>query len=752
MSTTSKTAQVPSQARTIKKRKNRRRNKNLKVKMDKTGKVVQRKQFEDVRQARGDPRVGNKGISPTLTRTNQQMLLPMQVTLQEGTIWAFAEGYITKALEKGFAASATNPWDPYFALVYLQNFLGECCVSGIPQAQQLPYALLAFGRALSPKAAGQSNGFVNYSWDFVTGGIPLINNPIGYVPYGYLYSLKWVPAAPTFAGGFPIMVDTAIPSYTPEDGRVALSSLNTFLAGQDKQSPFRMVPFNFKTSLDRDVSMFAAHTLEVGLGASGTASPGFGSLFYSEVPIFRPMLTAWNSAYITPFNRNRYANLAVAGSGDSCWLGGTFGHLFKEDDWALKRYTKFHCVDFIEFADVIAIWVVLMQSTMINDVNNSNTPDATKIQCPLSIQEMQMLLRNVLMTAFKDTQAGAQGLYPVVPTSSNDNQFVPFTTHAGTCFLQSVDMELPVPIIENIRCLVYRYTERSKNDKEFFAPVLGKYRNDALDTDNYQFTIGETTTNSFATGPTFKRLVAMEKGQPVYRPEVEPVISLVDGQCSAGVAAINNPKHLEELAAMWNQWLKDSGLTTYSIRTCSLGTEKGINALCSINMTRHWVEDQTAKTTQTYLDTRLQKPKYKHMVATEYAERLAIADTSQSVILQAPYEQVQSVWILPIIQNTFLGPQQNTLVPRWQAMMNETFLASYSSGFDGDKLSEMHATYAAKMIKARQAENSDWSLFFAQMSTEGRGGVLSGIVAGLAGQFFPSISGVAKTVADMLPV
>lgn len=724
----------------------------MKPQADKQGNVKQRKQFEDVRHARGDPRVGNKGITATLTRTNQQMKLPIQVTLQEATIWAFAEGYITKALEKGYAASAINPWDPYFALVYLQNFLGECCVSGVPQAQQLPYVLLAIGRALSPKAAGQSNGYINYSWDFVTGGIPLINNGIGFAPYGYLYTTKWVPVSPTYAGGFPLLTDTGIPSYTPEDGRVALSALNTFLAGQDKDSPFRMVPFNFKTSLDRDVSMFAAHTLEVGLGASGSASPGFGALFYSEVPIFRPLLTSWNSNYVTPFNKNRYANLASAGSGDSCWLGGTLGHLFKENDWAIKRYTKFHCVDFLEFADVVAIWVNLMQQAIITDTNNSTAPDPAVIQCPLSIQEMQMLLRNVLMTAFKDTQAAVQGLYPTVPTGVDDNQFVPFTAHAGTCFLQSVEMELPVPIVENIRSLVYRYTERSKNDKEFFVPVLGKYRSDALDSDNYAFTIGETTTNSFAVGPTFKKLIAMEKGVPVYKPEVEPVISLVDGQCTAGIAAINNPKHLEELAAMWNQWLKNSGLTTYSIRVCGLGTEKGINALCSINMTRHWTVDQNARTTQTYVDTRLLKPKYKHMVATEYAARLAIADTCQSVILEAPYEQVQSVWILPIIQNTFFSSTQNTLVPRWQAMMNETFLASYSSGFDGDKLSEMHTTYASKMIKARAAENSEWSDFFATMSSEGRGGVLSGIVAGLAGHFFPAISGVAKQVADVLPI
>jgi len=41
--------------------------------------------------------------------------------------------------------------------------------------------------------------------------------------------------------------------------------------------------------------------------------------------------------------------------------------------------------------------------------------------------------------------------------------------------------------------------------------------------------------------------------------------------------------------------------------------------------------------------------------------------------------------------------------------------------------------------------------FFKQMADNGRGGILSSLVAGIAGAAFPSIAGVANSVASALP-
>jgi len=139
------------------------------------------------------------------------------------------------------------------------------------------------------------------------------------------------------------------------------------------------------------------------------------------------------------------------------------------------------------------------------------------------------------------------------------------------------------------------------------------------------------------------------------------------------------------------------------------------------------------------------------LVSGPYADRAAIIDVSQGIILSAAWEQILQTWILPIIDDEIEAPQ-STIIQRWQFIMSEPLSIARSSGESGISLSSLHFAYASKMTKSKLAFQSDWGQFFSEMAALGRGGILSGLVAGLLGTAFPAISGVASSIAQALPI
>jgi len=205
---------------------------------------------------------------------------------------------------------------------------------------------------------------------------------------------------------------------------------------------------------------------------------------------------------------------------------------------------------------------------------------------------------------------------------------------------------------------------------------------------------------------------------------------------------------------MWNNWLKNPGVQTFSVQTGTLGTEAGINALCSISMTRIWVSTPQVKEVPKIRveDVRLRQARYRAMVNTPFSLRQAVIDTSQGEILSAAYEQVLQTWILPIDENEFDNTtNQSVDIQRWQFMMDEPYSISRSSGENGVSMGALHLAFAAKMTKGKFAATDDWTSFFDEMAKTGRGGILSGLVAGLVGSAFPSLAGTASSIANALP-
>jgi len=719
------------------------------------------------RQQRGDPRQGKKGI--TLTRndlvTTAQTTIPITVKSQQASMWAFAMGYVAKAMEKGFATSATNQWDPYFAFVYLTNLLSQYQSNSVPPALELPYVLHCFGRAMVTKEVGFANGRVTYTMAPVLGGNPPLQIPIGYSTYGYTYNLLWVPDAPTFTGMFPNMTSSGIPAYTDAQGATAFAEMNTYLTREGQADDYRKVSSNIKTPWDKDVSAYAVLSQQQGLGARDVGSGGFGCQAQLEVPMFRPLLTLLNpiQSDFLEAAANRYPNLTVNVAGDPCVLGGLSVCTIPLRHFGMKRALKFHPVDFNEYLETLAFWVQGLQQAAVQDPITPQQVAITTLACPLTLQEVSFLLRNTFMDIFKDTQAGVQGLYPEVPASGTDNQFVPFTASMGTCFLQSVPWELPVGFIEDIRASAFREVNRGKNDREYFIPVVGINALDVISSASFTYssvpTGGDETINSFSipTQANFKKKVFNEKTNSFEIIVVpETVISLVDGSAPGVAVAINDPASLTTLAQTWNVWMKDSGLMTYSETLGIASAEKGINVLFNGNMTRHWVPSSGGNGTlalRRQLSDRFVTKRSEALFTSPYANRIAVCDTAQSIPLAAPYSQIQKVWILPSIQSeiSISAPPNSTANNRWQILMSEPYLMNASSGFDGISLTEMHSIFAQKMIKGRNSPPDDWDNFFVEAAKKGRGGILSSLIGGAISSFFPAAKPIVDAVEDFVP-
>lgn len=381
------------------------------------------------------------------------------------------------------------------------------------------------------------------------------------------------------------------------------------------------------------------------------------------------------------------------------------------------------------------------------------------------------MLRNTMMGAFKETISASQGIYPFTPTSGIDNQFVPFTSGGNTCPLETLDMQLPVPFIENIRALAGRWVFGGSDGDFWYCPVLGQYATDALNTTDYVVTYtgsdGAVTSNAFATAAIYREKEINAKGEVKTRMLTEATISLVDGSSGIDLVAINDPKRLKELLTMWNDWVKTSGVASYSVQLGTMGTEKGISILCSLAGTRIWVPTPSLRTQLTgplrerrssssnlieFVDIRMEKPRFHGLLTSVYANRQAITTTHQCEVLAAPFEQVLDTWIMPIVQDEKIIGESSTVLQRWQFIMGEPHSTNSTSGEQGTTLSTIHSTYASKMVKSNLSQADDWTEFFNSMAKLGRGGILSGLVAGLVGKAFPALGGVASTIADALPL
>jgi len=736
----------------------RRKEKRLKKTADPNAARDENRRRNDIRAQKPDESVTKV--------SNQAESIPIQVEIPSPN-WAYiASSIVIKALERGWLGASNLSSDAYYAMGFLNDLFQLYAKGGTPPAVNLPYYILAICRAIQGKSVKfNSTGGVSYqNFIPVIAQVPTGTFPIGPTPFSPKFNF-YTPSTGAAISGFPVGQPPA--AYDPALGLAAFQSLTTFMSDKGVDHPELVsVPMDTKTSLDKDVSAFAITTQSQGGGAAGNAAGGWSSILYNEVPIFRPFVsligTRSSTSQVTQAT-GRFYRFDTTFAGDPWFVGGMMGFELKEKQWTMKRMPKLHCVDFYEFAEVLALYVQNLVQSLIDDnqaLNSFNPLNLSKITCPLTLQDLLIALRGVMMHAFKNTQAAVQALYPQEVAAGNTFAFQAFLASATTYTAGNVALQLPTPFLENIYALTVKHMDRHpQSDPEFFIPVLGMYRGTALASDDYKVTYMdqngvEQSANVFKTGAIYKKSTWDEK-KKIYIHEnlVEVPIDLVDGTAGGQFLFINDTTRLAEISRVYNTWLSQSGVASYSVSTSTLATESGVGALASIGMTRHFYVKpaETVQPKVIVVDTR-ESFNIRSIAASPYLDKLAVADTSTNSFAAPLYEPIQSLWILPTNNiAVIVNSDDDTLVPRWQTMMTEPYRVTLFTGNVGRSLTQMHGVYAAKLIKSKLSETNDWMDVFNNLSKRGEGGLLSGLVNSFVKSAFPGVAPISDLIADVIP-
>jgi len=753
---------------------NRRRNTQAKAA------VTQATIDQTVRQVKFDPR-NIRMVDESLALSNQTREVIVQQGSESQEAQTVAIAFVSKALSRGFVAFSNTNSVPYMAMVYVYQVLSQFMSGGVPAVQKLPYWLLSLGRALMPKSAPFKQGAIAYKWVVQNpAAIALYQTLAGYGPYGYYWVVYPPSNSASPINGFPV-ADLTPPAYDPQQGQDAFAAITQFLLTNSNMLEKKLMEFRdctAKTSLDDDVSTFALVTQPQGLGFGGIGTGGVGSLNVLEAKIRRPVLTLFGGRTTSDLDGVRYFNNSVQVAGDASYMTGCLMGWLTEKQWMTREPTAFVPVDFFEFFEVLSLWLSNLITNYANDPSGAvQFGDGVNpnLICPLTPQETALLLRAVIMGAFKDTQFMCQGIYPEIPSSGTDNQFVPFLAGSNTCAIETPDMLLPMGMIENIRALVGVCQSLYPTSTQSFIPILGQYATATIPSSTLYTWSAYSAESVLVGGPVYTAPTAVwmesklnKEGVESFVPLLETPISLVDGAYSGGFAFINDPGRLKALSALWNEWLQSSGLQTYSMQVGSMGTEKGISTLKSCTLIRSWFYNPpttsrsrtreqrilghsyiTARD-QTKVDVRAKKrSKFAPNSVGPYDYNFVVADLCQSVIYSAPWEQVLGVWILP--QVPIEGGVNRTTTTRVQQIFGLSYTEARTSGNAGLSQTSMHETYAARMVRGRSGVGNDWEDYFKTEAARGRGGILAGLLGSLVKSIVPSASSIVDSVADAVP-
>jgi len=525
--------------------------------------------------------------------------------------------------------------------------------------------------------------------------------------------------------------------------------------------------------MKRNVSSFATNSCPQGGGTQTIG--GMASTAQLEVPILTPFLSVMAPAPLVGcVDPIRFPEWATSTAGDPIWAGYVASNT-PLNLWNYKRHPKFHFIDFLEIGDVMAQFVQALQNTFFLDPDTigalaSTTSGLTPLnyQCPLSLQEMLILLRNEVLSSWK-TQSGVQGLYPITASSDSDNQFVAYVVGSTTASQGATGMLLPQSLVENLKALqIHSVHGKNPHDELCFVPILGQYYTDLLVKTDYDYTY--TTTSS--TGPTTTTLPCFSDGGnvPLYREKVkrqtskgiieewvnlnETPISLIDGSAGGTLVFINDQNRLKQLTTLWNRWIQQS-LSTYCDPLLTVGGESGPSILTFSGSTRYWqVGTVSMRKNKIHQDPRIEA--HKELTTTVYSTREVFAQTYRENPYADVVQQFFNNMIMPVllIQPTGVSPSSVMTVTRGQVITGEPHLQPVSTtGNQGPTLSAIHAAYATKMVFGKQAQKNEWLEFFNNASRTGSGGVLSGLLAGWAGKALgPTVGGILGGIADVLPV
>jgi hypothetical protein len=686
-------------------------------------------------------------------------------------------GYLSEAIRKGILEVLSDPYDLYNAGNYILQIMTGSVTNTTSLAQKVPRWLACYSNCLNGKSVPYGQGKISYAFAILNPRNLENNYVVGPSTYGCRF-LMWAQAIPpVYVDGFPLAQP---PGPPPADqGQAAFNSLIKFMEDKEVITPYKGAAELVLQSQIADgrtnVSIFAMNYY-----ATGAGFQNLGGVAYTlglEVPVFFPLLGTIvfggnpNSQVPVP---SRYPKWNVNFSGDPI-LTGALISTTPYSKWGLKKMPCIKFIDFLEFGDVLAQWVSGFMTTYVNDLQNNgvvNEGSLSTLVCPLTLQEVLLLLRNDMLLIFAESQGAVQSLFPFLPENNLNNQFLSYAVGTNCAALGGTGAEWPKILVENMKCLTL-----TSNEGIYWLPALGQFFTDSLNSGDYIYTFNgvspPVSTNCFSASPPTMSRRRDSKGTITWAPSlVETKINLWDGSCvvsgSNSWAFINELPRLRDLAATWNKWLTQ--FKGYSTSTVTAAYDKGVNIFRMQTMTRHFTAPSNSSKVienehhrgsvhaifdpeEMYRDPRSNIGG--KILTSVYTQKMVVADTSAVAFQREAYEMFQKLAIAPchFAETGTLPPNQQDYV-RYQEFNKEPFYMPYSAtGNSGTTLAVIHQSYAALMYKQRSAPLSPLEEFLQEADKRGTGGVLSSLAAGWIGQTFGSTAGaIAGAVADILPI
>jgi hypothetical protein len=534
-------------------------------------------------------------------------------------------------------------------------------------------------------------------------------------------------------------------AYTEALGERAWTILLQFLLNVEKNDNMRLVAYmgGKDTKFMKDASAFAV--CKQVIGTSGSTNGGYCKNIQSETPPVYPLFAqfAANGANTLedPYRTPAYS---VMSAGDPCFLAGMLASNFNEKVEHGRLAPVFKSFDFHRFVDVIATWMAKVCQTAFDDFQVRTGPwvtDTSYLTCTLTFQEFKILMRNLLMNVFQDSQFMVQNNLPGDSLNVTNN-FLPFVSGQGTCPVEATNAQFPAFFIENLRSATIR-SQKSENPFSVI-PVLGLYELDELNGDDYFYTSNLEPSlgpiNVFADPPEVLRKNKTTGKEE--RVSAETTLSMVDGSFGGGYATLNSPFALNLYASNWNDWVNKVKTFTSSLTT--LGKDGGIAGLQISTFTDLTFTNVTLPNGKPHPS---MIPTKHHVIKRDiperlnrrtlainnfYSDRLVEATTCSQAPIANVYQLVQSLWIkgeMPLYGTGNLNEKLS--VPKWQSISREYNAIKYTPGDENFSLRQQHDQYASCMVKTRDGEENMAVCLVKELEKQGRGGIFASVLGGI---------------------
>jgi len=776
-------AQVAQAIQIFKGQKKLGKNKKMKTATTKVKKIIKKKQNKSsavkpaIAQQLDDRNPIISGFQTDNSMSNTQSALTLETAVNVGTFQGIALSVVSYALSRGWDSYTSTPDIPYFAYIYLTNTLINYANDAVPQMSSVPRWLAIWGSMIGQKRVPFYAGAITYK--FNTGAntaVLSVTENVGPTAA----ALQWNCSKPTNAvvNTRFIITDNVTPAYTSDLGESAASSLFQFMQsdrGGNKEMD-QMVPSNGAppARVKVDASAYATVTTQLG---GGQESGGWLTSLSLEVPIRSPIFSIFlmQPSNLTNTIPGRFSNYPRSFSGDVLSNAGLSISYLHPKQLSMKQPIKYHFVDFFEFSEVVALWLGQVIEQRFNDpdeMQNYNiaggaglnpTASANWLQsltCPLTFQEVNLLLRATLMNAVKDTQPAVQSLYPREDNGSYP-EFAAFVAGFGTGpRAMTTEMKLPRLLLENIRNLTSKINDQHRNGANnpyVSVPVLGGYPGDVLPYGDAVVIIpalpsddpGIPIFSQMGATPSFyhgKRVNAKGVIENIMAPETP--ISLYDGSSTAGYIIINDPGPLNTLVSIWNTWIVQN-VEQFSVAIDVLGTENGIALSRSVNVTRYWQDVSVDSPALQFVDPRIKKAT---LTPSYYASRQEDAVSFSYNPYSSVWETYQQFYILPQVRidHTTIITNQSDFT-RVSGGMREPFSLAANETAMPKNFQESHASYASLLTRQKLAVKTSIENFLDEAARKGRGGILTSLLAGPLDKALGT-GGLLSGLASVLPI